>query len=289
MTLHYNMGSLIGHLVPGTMFILLSLWWYINAVFACIKRRKGVLLKTKTSDGSTNLCIPRPQAWFPCSYKNREIPFEPVAKVVLAFSGGLLELLYESQYRLFDMKGDFVQSHLNNFAHSTMFSIFALSGLIDLSENYSLLPLPRGTSNLILSWGFFVEGLLFYNHLHGRSALNVHIHTFIYLLAFATAVVILLEIASISPLPLILRAYFTTVHGTWFYQVGFVLHGPSPWQNNERNVEFTTIALVWHMIAVFIVYAATYAVMHRVFSRMSNIAVHRSRILETESESDNDE
>lgn len=280
------MGSLEGHLVPGTVFILLSMWWYIKIVFSCVKRKKEALVKSRISDNALIPANHRVHLWFPCRLKSRQLPVEPVAKTVLALFGAALELLYENQYRLLDPKGNFVQSHLNNYAHATMFSIFALSGAVDLTDHYSLLPLPRGMCHVVLSWAFFVEGLLFYNHLHGRPSLDVHVHTFIYLIAFATAVVILLELLIASPLPLILRAYLTTIHGTWFYQVGFVLHGRRPWENIEANVEFITIALVWHMVSIFILYTAIYAIINRVISKRMKKIVLKSSILESESESE---
>lgn len=280
------MGSLEGHLVPGTIFILISLWWYTRAVVLCLKRRKERVIKRVKSKDAVAPSINRFHYWFPVKIRSCQLPVEPVAKTFLATCGVALELIYERQYTLLDEKGNFVQIHLNNYAHATMYSIFALSGVLDLIDFYSLLRLPEGTTHFILGWAFFVEGLLFYNHLHGRSSLDVHFHSYIYFLAFATAIVLLLEVAITNPLPMILRAYLTSIHGTWFYQIGFALHFRSPWRNNTSNVEFITIALVWHMISVFVLYTVIYAIIHQVTLKRMKITELNKRILESDSESE---
>jgi hypothetical protein len=263
------MGSFIGHAIPGTMFILVSIWWFTGALRTCfhhfitthvpiVQRRKGKMAK----DG---LRVNNGRASFGCmGRKTSLIPFEPIIKVCLAIIGILGELLYERQWALLNEDHKFVKEHLNNYAHVSMFSFFGLSGLIDLVMFYDVAPLPAGLDYAFVSLAFFVEGLLFFFHLVGRPELNVRVHTFVYMVAFLTALVLLLEMcAENKSIPSLARAFLTSLHGAWFFQIAFVLHGPTPWKNTSENIEFISIAFVVHIFALAILYLLIYIAVYR--------------------------
>ncbi|XP_031571554.1 transmembrane protein 45B-like [Actinia tenebrosa] len=261
------MGSFIGHAVPGTMFILISIWWYAGALRVCFRN-------IMTSD-STTLVHQRRKAKADKDGKkirNRavygcmggKLPFEPITKVSLAIIGILGELLYEKQWALLDKEHNFVKEHLNNYAHASMFGFFGLSGIIDLVMIYDVAPFPDGLDFVFASLAFFVEGVLFYFHLDGRPHLSVRVHTFIYMLAFFTAMVFVIEMwASNQSIPALVRAFLTSVHGAWFFQIAFVLHGPNPWKNTSENIEFVAIAFVMHVFTWAVVYLGVFVAVYR--------------------------
>lgn len=260
------MGSFIGHVVPGTMFILTSIWWYAGALRVCFRnimtpdtalahqRRKAKTVK--------DMIRKRTRAVYGCM--GGKMPFEPIAKVCLAVIGIFGELLYEKQWALLNKEHNFVKEHLNNYAHSSMFGFFGLSGIIDLVMFYDVAPLPAGLDFAFASLAFFVEGLLFYFHLDGRPELNVRVHTFIYMVAFFTAMVFVIEMWAVNKsIPALARAFLTSLQGAWFFQIAFVLHGPKPWKNTTENIEFLSVAFVMHVFAWAVLYVVVFVAVYR--------------------------
>ena len=251
------MGSFIGHAVPGTMFILLSIWWYVGALRVCFRNIMTpdapipAHQRRKPRNGMSGFTGRR--VVYDCT--GGKMPLEAITKVFLAAIGMLGEMLYEKQWALLDNEQNFVKEHLNNYAHASMFGFFGLSAIIDLVMFYRVAPLPAGLDFAFVSLAFFVEGLLFYFHLDGRPLLNVRVHTFVYMIAFFTAIVLLIEIRAVNQsIPAVVRAFLTSLHGTWFFQVAFILHGPNPWKNTSENIEFVAIAFVLHLFIWAVLY-----------------------------------
>ena len=65
-----------------------------------------------------------------------------------------------------------------------MYDFFGLGGVVDLLMWYKVLPLPPEFDYLVFSLAFWMEGLLFLFHLHGRDELNVRLQTILYIIAF---------------------------------------------------------------------------------------------------------
>ena len=104
-----------------------------------------------------------------------KFPVEPLTKVVFAILGVIVELPASKATPLFDEKGEFVPDHVDNYAHTAMYSFFGLTGVVDLVMVYKLLPLPPKFEYVVFSMAFWMEGLLFFFHQHGRDALNVRL------------------------------------------------------------------------------------------------------------------
>jgi len=248
------MGSLHGHLVPGSMFIMLSVWWFIGEILqktrpnatACTNRTRGKQRSTEI-----------PSLWYfcPCA-RLAKFPAEPLIKVVFAVLGILGELPGSNATSLFDSNGELVPSHVDNYAHSMMYGFFGLTGVVDLVIWYNVLPLPPKFEYLVFSLAFWIEGFLFFFHLDGRDELNVRLHTILYIIIFVTAAVFLSAVFSDQFIPFMgfLKAYLISLQGSWFFQTGFVLFGPSPWKNAHSNVEFLGIVFAFHALVLFIVH-----------------------------------
>lgn len=255
------MGSFIGHAVPGLMFFLTSIWWLVGALRLTFLHQTAnkhqPLIRRRHNKGH----FPQHRVVF--TIRRCKLPLEPLAKVLLSMTGMVGELLYEKQWVLLGDNG-FVYKHLNNYAHLSMYCMFALSGIVDLLMHYNSVPLPTGLDHVFLSLAFFVEGMLFYFHLDGRPKLNVRLHTFVYLISFLTSLVLLAEMkAARSPIPVIARAFLTTLQGSWFFQIAFVLHGYHPWKNSPENIEFIAIAFVWHILGTASLYLVIFVAAYR--------------------------
>ena len=108
----------------------------------------------------------------------------------------------------------------------------------------------------MFSLAFWIEGFLFFFHLHGRDELNVRLHVILYILVFVSAFVFF--IAAISDqffhFVAFLKCYLVSLQGSWFFQAGFVLFGPNPYKNSPSNVESLGVAFAFHALFWFIIH-----------------------------------
>ena len=265
------MGDFLGHAVPGAMFLSLSLWWFLGTLIRTQHRIRDTR-DLHRSNGPVNARLKshaHSPVWFQCPGKTlSKIPIEPIVKVVLAIVGVLGELVLSKAWTLINKDGEFEAENLNNHSHTAMYCFFGLSGVVDLTIWYNLVPLPPKSDYLIFSACFWVEGFLFYFHLHGHSGISVRLHTILYIIIFVTAAAFLLDVFLTRQQSLfaLMRAILLGVQGTWFLQIAFVLYGPNPWQNTPTNVEFLAIAFAWHLF-VFVVVALVFVAMFNQFCR----------------------
>ena len=131
-------------------------------------------------------------------------------------------------------------AYLGNGQHATMFFFFALSGFVDILVHYKV-PLPPNIEYFAVILAFIVEGILFKFHLHGRSDLDISIHTLLVIAVFSTVVSFILEVRyKDKVLVALLRAFTVLVQGTWFIQIGFILYNPlpgaQPWNGEDHDM-----------------------------------------------------
>ena len=275
------MGSLPGHLVPGSMFIVIALWWFIGEILhqRQLRIRAGSQARTQRSNSIQTL-------WYPCPCpKLSQFPFEPLVRVMMVVIGVIIELGWSKATTMFDENGAFIESHFANYAHSLMYCFFGLSAVVDLLLFYNVIPLPPRFDYFILSVALWIEGFLFYVHLHGRTELSVRLHTILFVVIFITAAVFLLAVISDQLFAYMgfLRAYLASLQGCWFYQVGFVLFGPRPWKNAPGNVEFVGIAFAFHVFVLLVVHLIGHAVCYRIFIKRRR---HHGEIMDSQSSSE---
>lgn len=289
------MGDFLGHAVPGAMFLLLSIWWFLGSLLqtrqnSCAHSRRGLLRSTVSSNGRFKSLAPT--VWYPCPGKTlSKIPLEPIVKVLSAVTGVTGELFFDGSWALVDKNGKFVTEHLNNHSHTAMYCFFGLSGVVDIVMwSESAIPLPPRFDFMILSACFWVEGLLFYFHLHGHSNISVRLHTILYIVIFVTALMFLANVflTRHEPLFALMRAIMLGIQGTWFFQIAFVLYGPKPWEDNHANVEFLAIAFAWHLFIFTGVATVLFVAFHR-FSGKRNPRESSDQLQEAISDDDYDE
>lgn len=275
------MGDFLGHAVPGAMFLLLSIWWFLGTMIRTRQRarpRRGLLGSSGTAN-ATRLKSHAP-VWFACPGKTlSKIPVEPIVKILLAIIGVLGELVLSKAWTLIDKRGEFAAKNLNNHSHTAMYCFFGLSGVVDLLMWYNIMSLPPKFDYLILSACFWVEGFLFYFHLHGHSDISARLHSILYIIIFVTAAVFLADVfltREQQSLLALMRAILLGVQGTWFLQIAFVLYGPNPWKNTPSNVEFLAIAFAWHLF----IFGAVTLVLVAMFNRFCGKKYTRDNQLE---------
>lgn len=252
------MGGFKGHVIAGTAFLFVSVWWFIGEILEKGRLRRGTPRARGShpqfkKDGMRSKSR-QPIVWYLCHGPTlSKIPVEPMAKVILAVIGVLAELPFSHSTTLIDENGELVGKNLRNYGHAMMYVFFGLSGVVDLVMWYNILPLPPKFDYLVLSLAFWVEGFLFYFHLHARDELNVRLHAILYIIVFVTAIVFFISAISDQFLAFMgfVKVYLLSLQGTWFIQIAFVLYGPNPWENDHKNVEFTGIVVSIHAFVLF--------------------------------------
>jgi Na+-transporting methylmalonyl-CoA/oxaloacetate decarboxylase gamma subunit len=212
------MGSLGGHLVPGTIFIIIGLWWIYSAwlrYFVCRRRRQPFYVTTS----------------FPChccGTRTIKLPIEAFF-VLFGTSLGILIELIGGFNRTVDPSTHHMSFYegANNLQHFAMYSMFFLVGIIELCVHYEL-PLPKHIDGVAGCLAFISEALLFYFHGHTRDPVEVQLHVFLVLAILGTVVCGITEILQQDKqvYPTLMRAYFTVLQGSWFYTTGFLLYDP---------------------------------------------------------------
>ncbi|CAO2819731.1 unnamed protein product [Amaranthus hypochondriacus] len=206
------MGSFKGHVVPGTLFLMVGLWHIWCSVYRYVTCPKTFRIRV----------------WNPVpGFEGRFKYLELYMVVIGAFIDLCIELVYAPHLKYF-VDGVLNPGHMNNFEHSGMLIMFFIFGLIALiSVKTSVLPLPDGALCLIAATAFSSEYLLFYFHSTNHKGLEGYYH---YILVLLIGLCVLTSVAGAlvpSSFPLDLsNSIAITLQGLWFYQTAFTLYGP---------------------------------------------------------------
>ncbi|CAJ2636062.1 transmembrane protein 45B-like [Trifolium pratense] len=206
------MGSFIGHILPGTLFLLVGVWHIWSSVVRYVSNPK-----------TFRVCVWNPVPGFDGKFKHLELYVISIG----AFIDLCVELLIATQLKFF-VGGILNSTYLNNFEHSGMLLMFFIFGVVTLlSEKTRYVPLPEGALCLIAGTAFTAEYLLFNFHSTTHKGLEGYYHV---LLAFLIGLCVLSSIAGAllpTSFPVDLcKGIGITLQGIWFYQTAFVLYGP---------------------------------------------------------------
>ncbi|XP_072282314.1 transmembrane protein 45B-like [Pyxicephalus adspersus] len=236
------MANFKGHALPGSFFLVFGLWWSVKYPLMYLSRR---------GNHRPNKCHQRLEL------------IEGIVKAVFSLIGILAEQFVPDGPHMHLMNGE---EHswvkLMNWQHSTMYLFYGLSGLVDILTYFSL-NVPRGLDRLSLGLAVFIEGLLFYYHVHNRPPLDQHIHSLLLIAIFGGSISIMIEVFLRDHIVLeLFRSSLTILQGTWFWQIGFVLYPPgggAEWdQKDHDNVMFITMCFCWHYVVALLIMGTNY-------------------------------
>ncbi|CAF3002187.1 unnamed protein product [Rotaria socialis] len=242
------MGTLMGHILPGTFFAIFAIWWgfcvavkHFHSRHSRNKTRKPNSYRSSTTFSC--LCCP--------SSSLREIPLESYIKLICIIIGILGESVTGLKHPYDDtLKRKIWTFEQVNAQHIAMFFSFGLASFIEILVNAKY-NLPKGIEFLANIFAFGVEGFLFHFHLHGRNEIDIHVHT---LLVYNIGFCILAGIWEFNRPNQILATYCriiaTLLQGAWFYAAGFILYFPSDdpywiWSASHGNILIITVMFIW--------------------------------------------
>ncbi|XP_038564467.1 transmembrane protein 45B [Micropterus salmoides] len=249
------MANFGGHAIPGSFFMLYGFWLTVKHIIQHYWR---------TSQ-------PKARQIMPPFLKKMDYA-EGGFQIFASFVGIMVEQfvvdgphahLYDSE------KNSWVK--LMNWQHGTMYLFFGLSGIALIASTSKLV--PTGIDRLALSVALFIEGFLFYYHVHNRPPLDAHIHTLLLVAVFGGSASTMLEVFVRDNIILeLLGACLFILQGTWFYQIGFVLFplNGQEWDLKlHDNMMFITMCFCWHLAVAMLLVACTSSIVWLTVKRFS--------------------
>ncbi|XP_018547179.1 transmembrane protein 45B [Lates calcarifer] len=250
------MANFGGHAIPGTFFLFYGFW-------LTVKHIRQHYWRTSQPKGRQNM---------PPFLKRMEY-FEGGLQIFAAFVGIMVEqfVVDGPHARLYDKENN-SWVKLMNWQHSTMYLFFGIAGIALVASTASKL-VPSGVDRFTLSLALFVEGFLFYYHVHSRPHLDAHIHSLLLVAVFGGSAGTMLEVFMRDNILLeLFKACMFILQGSWFYQIGFVLYplsGPQWDLEMHDNVMFVTMCFCWHLAIALLLVTFTSSVVWFTLKRCS--------------------
>ncbi|KAG4077800.1 hypothetical protein HA402_011229 [Bradysia odoriphaga] len=219
-----------GHLLPGTAFIILGLWWMWNAFKINsendrhTENSENMLLSLDKSDYVSNTP-------FRATYNGN-------GKSIFYCEG-----FYKIAYSTFDLLGHMLVVYygidlVDEWQHMTVYVFFILNGIIDIISHMELYKMSHGMDYVASAIAWSAFGFLFISHTHGKTKISIFYHRELGILAVAIAVITLMQYKyEENALVAIIRGGCCTLAGTWLYQIAFLFHNPFVAENQHRNIK----------------------------------------------------
>ncbi|XP_012888487.1 PREDICTED: transmembrane epididymal protein 1A-like [Dipodomys ordii] len=248
------MGSLEGHLLPGTIFLFFSLYHSVLISLALLRGQqlyKPPLLPREKR---------RLKLW-------QQVPLEEAIKVIACVTGILCEFYYPpgtNRLQMIDWENPqrpFVFK--DNWQHVTMFGFFLLSAVVNTVSQKWLAQQNRKLERAAEALAFYVVVLLMYTHIENKSVLEIRVHVLFMIPTFLVGLASSIEVwVPHDPMIWVFKVWMGLVLSTWMFQLCLVLYVPPSgqhWQgDNPMDLAFLTTFFCWHLGLGGLILAAIY-------------------------------
>lgn len=245
---HGEGGTMMGHILPGTLFVVWGSWWAYNVCLRC-----AVMSHNKIAFQSS--------AWykFPTQLKGGRM-IEPILKILLPLIALSMELyldhLSEGFQRLYCPKGtmhegEFAGDNVNNWQHASSYPAVIASGVVDILA-YTVVPLPPGVQRAFSAlWIGIMSFLMFVHEKH--EVLDKMVHWLLAVAMFIGFFFQSLEMyAPSSPIVSLGKATSTLFVGAWLIQIGRILYSGAPQWTHSRGTGAMLAPVFFCMIFLMI-------------------------------------
>lgn len=288
------MGTLAGHGLPGSFFLIFGIWWSFITSIRYVQSKMKSPYKKNSLVGYKGT-VTMPCICLPCG-NLRRAPIESILKATLAIVGIIgelwtgfhytqrpkykllttshpMEMPMEHQHGKRDVLSVLANSThveapiiemydtwffiIGNGQHITMYSAFVLGSFVEILRHYHFdIPAKLEYVTGILAFG--VEAYLFAFHLHGKDALETHIHVLLVYSIIGCALFCCLEWYNQHEVLFTYgRIICTILQGTWFWQIGFILYGDEVglehWDPTSHDqIMIITMSFCWHIFFIIV-------------------------------------
>ncbi|XP_050004891.1 transmembrane protein 45A-like [Alexandromys fortis] len=260
------MGDFPGHVLPGTLFFVLSLWWSIKHILehVCRQQKRSSSLITKE--------------FF---FRAEIVEGILITGVVLVGIIGLY-LVLGKRNQLSDKESQLAL--ILHWHHLAMYVFFALLGGTKILC-FIIRSLPVSLVKLMLANACFVDAFIFHNHTHGRALVDTFGHQLLSFAIFLAGLVAFIELFTKNNVVLaLLRSSFVMLHGMWFFQVAFVLfprNKDHAWDlSDHSNVLFFTVCFCLYYALTYVIIGISYALVTWLVKwRLSKLCTSETQLL----------
>lgn len=245
---HGEGGTLIGHVLPGILFVVWGSWWAYNVCLRCAVTAHNQI-KFQSS------------AWYKFPTRsNGGRMIEPILKIILPLIALSMELyldhLSEGFQHLYCPKGtkhegEFAGDNVNNWQHASSYPAVIASGVIDILA-YSVVPLPSGVQRAFSAlWIGIMSFLMFVHEKH--EVLDKMVHWLLAVAMFVGFFFQSLEVyAPSSPVVSLGKATSTILVGAWLIQIGRIMYTGAPQWTHSRGIGAMLAPVFFCMIFLLI-------------------------------------
>jgi len=255
------MGSFAGHLLPGVLFVLQALIWFIQFLWTthfnyserrspvkyCVETFAPIATTVSTEETeSTPIAVSRTTSSdaLPLtisiaaenpSFRSRGrtllkalawfVDAEPMMRIFVPLIGVIVEIYLAPWYNSWHDS----EATSGDVGHITLYSAFVISGLLDVLRrdiNNSSYWHTHGLAPSTIGGAFAIEGILFYTHAAMQHDLvESHAHSLLVLTVAGLVLVCALEVLHTEKRELyrVLRILLSFVQGFWFIALGVII------------------------------------------------------------------
>lgn len=226
----------LGHIVPGSLFLLLSLRWSIATAYEYSLWRANRHHKRhrKELDYRSSVTMN-----LPCNLlflRNKLV--ESYLKLIGAIYGVCFHFFEATDEKtkaiegVIEEKGEFGDTWSIMYRakhHYAIYGIFMISSAVELLMYYGV-QLPEKLDRALFILSFGVEAFMFSFHFHGRGNIDVQLHVLQTVSIYMCLLFSILEaVNERQVLYTYGRCLFTGLQGSWFFQTAFTLYYPYSW------------------------------------------------------------